>query len=172
MKSTIFLAVALTVFVPISSLYCLTNSSQRCCQDSCECTRCHTFLFPRPVGANLARQSSNTIFWYDPEREAGWFDYAWTFEYNQTRHGNRIAQCILGASELKFEGLQVPHRDPSALLAEQFGLASDFKGTLKLCPKIENFVAEYSLKIELGDWCDWLKKMYFRINAPIVYTRW
>jgi hypothetical protein len=155
------------------------NSCNSCnsCETSC-CDVCHSYVFPRPVGRNLARQDSNGVEWLfgNPDRDPRWVDFAFTFEYERTYKSNRIARCLVGNNNpLIFTGSAVPGRTAETdnlILADQFGLAPNFDGSLLLKPRIENFIFDFNWLWQLGDWWDCLEGLYFRINAPVVHTRW
>lgn len=101
-----------------------------------------------------------------------------TPEYTQTFRSNRIASCIFGSdlscsddcgSSLKIQGSLVTNRDPNAWLADYFGLPEDFNSTVSFKPRISNFLVDLNFYLGLDELACGL---YFRVHAPIVWTRW
>jgi len=101
-----------------------------------------------------------------------------TPEYTQTFRSNRIASCIFGSdlscsddcgSALRIQGSLVSGRDPKAWLADYFGLPEDFDSTVTFKPRIRNFLVDLNFYMGLDELASGL---YFRVHAPVVYTRW
>ncbi len=139
----------------------------RCCI-GCEAPR--TVFIPRSLGANTARQL------------AGWEEFIYQFDvgefylttghvlgYTHSLHPDRIARSLFGTSVLHFVGSQVKDRPRCALLADNFGLSTHFRGSLHIDPTIENIFLDNQFFIGLDPW---LCGLYARIHAPIVHTRW
>jgi hypothetical protein len=100
-------------------------------------------------------------------------DFAFTFEYQRTRREHRINRCLFGGrDQLVFAGQNAFDRQDGDFRAEEFGLASDFRGAFSPCPRIENFIFDFNFQWEFGDWFDCLDNLYFRINLPVVHSRW
>jgi len=135
----------------------------------------HSYLRLRSQGSNTARE---LIGWQrlintvpdDYERNSyGVFSVA--YEYQRSFDSCKIADYLLGTSQLRFEGSQVANRDNDSCLvvADNFGLPTDFKGILNIEPVIDNFIVDTQLYIGLDFM---VPGMFFKINAPIVHSRW
>lgn len=91
-----------------------------------------------------------------------------TPEYSQSFRNNDIAQYLFGCNNLVFSGSRVADRGQNDILADYFGLPSDFRSTVSFNPKIRNFVTDFNLFMGL----DCLTPgLYFRMHVPIVYTK-
>ena len=123
-----------------SASSCGSNSSN----SNNSCGSCHSILIPRS-------QSSNTAVY-------GWLPFAhqydksenyWGSELNlgfqQSFSGHDLAKGLFGSSTLLFQGSDVANRNSNALVADYFGLPSDFQGSVKLNPRIRNIVLNSSL---------------------------
>lgn len=143
------------------------NNLSRCCL-GCEAPR--SVFIPRSVGANTAREL------------AGWEEFIYQYDvgdyylttgtvlgYSHSIHPNRITRALFGTDVLYFAGSQVLDRSPCTLLADNFGLSTTFRGSLRFHPTIENIFLDNQFFIGLDPWCCGL---YARIHAPLVHTRW
>jgi len=70
---------------------------------------------------------------------------------------------------VRVTGSQVAERGANDWLADNFGLPVDYKSCVTFEPKIDNFLVDFNFYLGLDEWC---QGMYFRIHAPVVYTRW
>ena len=92
------------------------------------------------------------------------------YEFQQTFKSERLANAIFGSNTLCFSGSQVVGRNSTTqLLADNFGLASDFQGSVTFCPRIQNHIVDFGYFMGLD--C-WVQGLYLRFHAPVVYTRW
>ncbi len=133
---------------------------------------CGTSQFlPRSQGDNTAREmvEFNTfIYKYNVDQNYTWLAIA--IEYTKTFRSCPIAQSLFCTNCLTFTGSQVPsRRNGSDVIADNFGLAPDFKGTLKIKPRIENYIIDVSFFLGLDEW---LPGLFFKGNMPIVHSRW
>lgn len=97
---------------------------------------------------------------------------ALTASYQASRKSDEIARALFGASAWRFTGSEVVGRLPQDLLADNFGLAPDFVGSVRFCPSTKAITLDLSYKLELPSfttWCDWL---YIELAAPLVHARW
>jgi len=99
--------------------------------------------------------------------------------YDRSFRPERIAQalfcdalltdcCDSKCSTMKVQGSQVDGRDSKALLADYFGLATDFESTITLEPRVDNIFVDFNLYVGLDEWWE---GGFFRIHAPVVSTR-
>lgn len=145
----------------------VSNPLDRCCLG---CESPHSVFIPRSVGADTAREL------------AGWEEFIHQFDvggyylttgqvvgYSHSLHAERIAHLLFGGSVLHFVGSQVPDRPRCALLADNFGLSTHFRGSLHIHPTIENIFFDNQFFIGLDPW---LCGLYARFHLPLVHTRW
>lgn len=129
-----------------------------------------TTFIPRSQGSNTARE---LVGW---QRELyqnyceNYAAFAGTVEYTHSMHTQCLARNLLTTNCLRFAGSAVPNRNPKTdILADYFGMAVDFEGTLAIKPKIENYLFDLNWYFGLDEVVNGL---YVRIHAPIVHTEW
>ena len=128
-----------------------------------------TTFIPRSQGDNTARELVGWQHQLFNNYDESYAAIASTLEYTRSFESERIAQKFFSTSSLTFSGSQQALRAIQEVVADQFGLATDFKGTLSIDPKIENVIIDMNFYAGLNSWCPGL---YLRVNAPIVHTRW
>ncbi|MCX5922066.1 MAG: hypothetical protein NTX86_01940 [Candidatus Dependentiae bacterium] len=100
-------------------------------------------------------------------------EFSITPEYTQTFRGKYITEYFFGRAavdgKVVFSGSKVLNRGPNDLLADYFGLPQDFRSTVCFNPRVQNFLVDFDLYIGLDKWA---RSAFFRITAPLVYTRW
>jgi hypothetical protein len=104
-----------------------------------------------------------------PDQDANYFTLSVVPEYDRSFHGDNIACFLLGGTQFKFSGSQVPDRGPSDILADYFGLPSDFVSTVYFNPTIVNFVMDFDCFIGLDGF---VRGLYARIHFPLAHTKW
>jgi hypothetical protein len=146
----------------------VTTSS---CEEDCDsCVGlCKTTFVPRSPGSDLILQWQPGVHKYDMCEFSGTVDFA--FQYQRSFDADRITRCLFGTDTLTFQGstLTGTSRAAGALLADNFGLARDFNGTLTIKPRIDYFTFNF------GGWFgldEWLAGLYLHLNFPVVHTRW
>ncbi len=128
-----------------------------------------TTFIPRSQGANTARE---LVGW---QRELfkcyseNYCALAATAEYTHSMKTESIARNLLTSSCLTFSGSTRPDRQPTDILADYFGLPTDFLGTLAIKPRIENYIIDLNLYFGLDELSNGL---YLRIHAPLTHTKW
>lgn len=117
--------------------------------------------------------------------------FAITPEYTQSFRSGRLAQNVFGnifgttssscstgcatdcdtdcGASFNVTGSCVDNRNSCDLLADYFGLPTDFSSTITLKPKIQNFLIDFDLYLGLDEW---LCGLWFRVHAPFVHARW
>lgn len=146
------------------------------CDTKC-CDGPKTYFRIRSQGANTFRElvgwqdliylPQNRLFQSCDRIEGA---YATTFEYQRSFRPKNIARYLFGSNCLSFKGSAVSGRDNNKdILADYFGLSRDFNGKLFIDPVIDNFILDNQLYIGLDNWSPGL---FFKLNAPIVHTRW
>ncbi len=143
------------------------------CSNDCN-TSCfnnlRTALHFRSQGANTARE---LVGWQweinKPEMCENYGAAYLAFEFQRSFRDKQLARAMFGQTGLHFAGSAVTDRLPNELLADNFGLATDFRGAIFFNPRIENFIADFGFYLGLDCWAQGL---YFRLHAPFVHTRW
>jgi len=92
-----------------------------------------------------------------------------SLNYAQSYKGKNIARDLFGASTLNFSGSQVPNRASTDLLADNFGLAPDFQGSIHFNPRIENVLFSFYFNKPLDNV---LSGLYVNFMVPVNYARW
>jgi len=129
------------------------------------CCGCPSFT-PRSQGVNAARRSF-------VERLHGLHEdfsyHMWCApEYTRSFRSKKIAQHIFGSEVLVFSGSRVAGRESGDILADYFGLPSDFVSHVFFRPVVQNFLVDFNGTINF----DWLHEgLYLEIYAPITHTR-
>ena len=144
------------------------NCQNECSTDNFKSLR--TAIHFRSQGANTARE---LVGWQwelnKPDMCENYGCAYLAFEYQRTFREKHLATALFGCSTLRFAGSAVTDRQPNELLADYFGLATDFRGSIKFKPRIENYIVDLGLYIGLDCWAQGL---YLRFHAPFVHTRW
>lgn len=91
------------------------------------------------------------------------------FEYQRSFKPHHIAKLLFGAPCLQFAGSAVTDRTPCELLADNFGLPTDFRGSICFEPRLENFIVDLGFYMGLDYW---MQGLYIRLHAPFVHARW
>ncbi len=146
-----------------------------------------SIFVPRSQGANTARE---LVGWQEFIYKDTCNFYVTTdlaFEYQQTFKDQRIAKYIFGSNKLTFMGSQVPNQFTGTdfcyttttnrscanlccpLIADYFGLPTDYKQTINICPSIENIIWDFEMFMGLDKIT---KGLYFRLHAPLTISRW
>ena len=128
-----------------------------------------TTFIPRSQGSNMARHIAGWKEYLPGCDGRVWGNLSLALEYNRSFRNERIAQYLFGSTQLKFSGSQVPDRAPDEILADYFGLPTTFQGRIAFKPEIDNIILDVNYELGLDTWCPGL---YFKVNAPIVITRW
>lgn len=120
--------------------------------------------------------------------------FAITPEYTQSFRSNRLAQNVFGnifnsttgtscttgcfdnscdnndcGLSFNVTGSCVANRGSCDLLADYFGLPTDFNSTITVKPRISNFLVDFDLYLGLDEW---LCGLWFRVHAPVVHAKW
>ncbi len=106
---------------------------------------------------------------YRPAYDNHYFTMSVIPEYSHSFRSDEIANFLFGCRELIFSGSQVSDRGANDIMADYFGLPSDFKSVVQFSPKIVNFVMDLNWYIGLDEW---VRGLYAKIHLPIVHTKW
>ena len=107
--------------------------------------------------------------------------FAITPEYTQSFQAYKIAQTLFGGNlsnfcdhdldnaTIEIAGSRIANRSNRALLADYFGLPTDFQSSISLKPRVETFLIDFNMYLGLD--C-LLEGLWLRAHAPFVYTSW
>ena len=111
---------------------------------------------------------------FDPERVYGTF--AFTMEYTKSFASDKVTKKLFGrhlydanCPFLRISGSQVPTRENRDLLADYFGLPTDYQSVVSFEPRIKNVIFDMAFYLGLDDI---LCGLYVRMHAPVVHTIW
>ena len=150
-----------------------TDCDSRCSEDDDYINECfkniHTAVHFRSQGANTARE---LVGWqwelYKPEMCENYGAAYLAFEFQRSFKEDELAEALFGSTCLRFAGSDVTDRKPNELLADYFGLATDFRGKIKFKPRIENYILDFGLYLGLDHW---LQGAFLRFHVPFVHAR-
>lgn len=131
----------------------------------------HTFF---SIRSQSVRASRDLLGWqdyincYKPDQDC-YAAFAATVEYDQSIRAHNLANYFFGCNQLTFSGSQVANRGACDLLADYFGLSTQFQSRVTSAPSIKNALVDASFYWAFDPWC---QRSYLRIHAPLVYTRW
>ncbi|HZW61432.1 MAG TPA: hypothetical protein VFF04_04345 [Candidatus Babeliales bacterium] len=130
-----------------------------------------TVFVPRSLSVNAARELAGwqrEINLYEPD--AHYWSLSFTPEYMRNFDNQELVNYLLaGSRSFNVTGSGVAGRSKTDILADYFGLPSDYESTICFSPRITNFVFDIDLYIGLnGVW----EGLYFRMHVPIGHTKW
>jgi len=180
----ILLLFAVSVSTSVSMCQVMVSNGTNCIPDNCCDNRALCCLGPCDGYPYLAYRSQSV----NAARElVGWQEFLNKycvddfygafyagFEYTRSFRPKQLAQFLfgnnlVGGNSLLIQGSKANNRDCRAWLADYFGLPTDFESRISFCPRIENFIVDLNLFVDL----DALKKgIYLRFFTPLVHTRW
>jgi len=150
------------------------------------------FIQWRSQGRDMARKLYGTTSYavYQDDMDSVYGTFNIDLQYDQTFRGNRLAECLFGASlvsntastttndcnkcddVLVISGLGSnglgTGRAATEWMAENFMLPRDFKSTISFSPKIQDVVVDFNLYVGLDRW---VKGMYFRLYGPFAWNK-
>lgn len=130
----------------------------------------YSFMTYRSQGQNLARnvagwQSLRTDIFNGDARG----NVSVAVEYDQSFHAGAINKYFFGGDCLTFSGSLVPYRNQCDILADYFGLPTDFQSTVSFNPRIHNVTTDLDFYWNLD--C-LIEGFNLHVNIPIAYTHW
>lgn len=128
-----------------------------------------TIFLPRNQGDNFVRTFSGYHYIIPGCDFRPYEDISIAVEYQESFDGTKIAQYLFGSNCLKFSGSEVVDRKKDELLADNFGLPSNFKGQICFHPKIKNWIIDFNLRVGLDEI---LYGSYIFLRAPLVRSIW
>lgn len=151
------------------------SSFSSCSSDSSLCPQKRPFgtYYMRSSGSNSARSLvgwQDRINNYEIDREDGlWGSYTCASEYQRTFNAHAIAHELFGTSLLSFKGSQVANRTSRDIIADHFGLSTNYEGLLSIKPTIQTWTTELQLYFGLDQWYPGL---YAGFQLPLVLSNW
>jgi len=149
------------------------NCSLRDEQIKCSPSGQKTFYLPRSQGSNNARRLAGWQGYVPLNLEQAFGNISLTFEYTRSFDNDHIAHYFFGNTCLNFQGSNVISNDactiPGYLIADNFGLPTNFIGKICFKPRIQNIIVDFNYFLSLDFWC---KGLYWRLFAPFVVTYW
>ena len=106
---------------------------------------------------------------YKPDQDSSYLTFAVSPEYSHSFRQGNIADFLFGCKQLVFSGSLVPDREENEILADYFGLPSDFCSTVHFNPEIINFVMDFDIHVGMDGL---LPGLYWGLHFPIVHTKW
>lgn len=129
-----------------------------------------SFFSPRSQSVDAARYQSGWFpYIHRYEHDSSYLTFAITPEFRKSFRPSRIAEALFGTDTLYVSGSQVANRDANAILADYFGLSTNFASTVFLNPKIKNFITTFSMYVGFDRW---VPGLYFALHAPAVWANW
>lgn len=137
---------------------CKTDCNTSCKQNSCG--SCPSVYIPRPQNNNYALLRALPFeHRFDMDQFYGGFGL--DFEYQRSFKSNDIARCLFGSNTLLFQGTDVADRNANALVADYFGLATDFNGSVSIKPVIQNYNLHFTTYLGFDEWA---RGLYLRMD--------
>jgi hypothetical protein len=138
--------------------------------------RGRTFFSPRPQGAYLSHAISgyqpNFMRLHDKDDAcASTHRFSLAGHYQRLYRGEHRAEYYFGTECLTFSGSRVDGRGRDDILADYFGLSTDFKSIVQFKPTISTGSVEFGFdywNVGSSDGKEW----YLRVRAPLVVTAW
>jgi hypothetical protein len=129
-----------------------------------------SFFSPRSQSVDAVR---DIIGWQEYinrcDTGCSYYATAATLEYARMFHPEKTAQYFFGTNTLVFSGSTYPVRDSNDILADYFGLPTDFHSIVVFTPRVRT--AQLDLGWYYGN-DTYVRNAYIRIHAPLVATSW
>jgi hypothetical protein len=145
-------------------------------------------MLPRSQSVNAARE---LVGWQEildfiilnDQRVA----FSITPEYGRSFRPCNITQYLFCTNNLVFSGSRIANRSQCDVLADYFGLPTDFRSTLCFDPRVSTFLVDFNVYASLSGclnkeytknnryYCcfdEWDEGLFVRVHAPLVHTKW
>ncbi len=125
-----------------------------------------SFLTYRSQGFNLARSVSG---W---EKSETCHNASVAVEYTRSFDGDAINKYFFGCNEcnqLIFSGSRYENRGKNDILADYFGLPTDFKSVINFSPRIQNVITDFDFYWNLSGEPTGFN---LRVDVPLAYSKW
>lgn len=130
-----------------------------------------TFFSPRSQGANIARDYAGiNRFLRNIHQNDETFIATMALVYQRSFAGEEdITQHLFGAKKLFVSGSRVSGRNECDILADYFGLPTDFKSIVRFDPLVQNVIIPWHANVSLHSLCEGL---FVIVSLPLAHTRW
>lgn len=130
----------------------------------------HSFMTYRSQGQNLARnvagwQSLRTDIFNGDARG----NVSIAVEYDRAFNTSAINKYFFGGDCLTFSGSRVPYRGACDIMADYFGLPTDFESILSFSPRMHNVIFDFDFYWNLD--C-LIEGFNLRFYLPVAYSKW
>lgn len=143
-----------SLFVSLSEIICFTGKS---------------YYRIRSQGCDAARDLVGWQRLINRLPEDNYTAFAITPAYLRTFDAKHIAKQIFGTSSMQFSGSRVANRQSTDVLADYFGLPSDYQSLVCFDPQIKNMVVDVQAYMALDCLCPGL---YVRLDLPVAHSSW
>lgn len=122
-----------------------------------------SFMAYRSQGSHPER--FNEFSFFDNFLEQGSLSVIYDHSFNQ----HAINKYFFGSDSIIFSGSRVQNRGESDILADYFGLPTDFKSKIYYHPMVSNVIVNAYYAINLTQLSN---NLFLTINAPVTYSKW
>ena len=124
-----------------------------------------SFFSPRSQSTNAARDAVGWHRFINKNNRRGFSGaFAITPEYNRAYKTRQVAEYFFGTDTITISGSTIANRGTNDILADYFGLSTDYQSCVHICPKVQNALIDFALYLAWGP-------VYFRIHAPYVWNQ-
>lgn len=124
-----------------------------------------SFFLPRSQGVNAARDIVGWHHFINHTDTSGFYGaFAITPEYNRAYKTRTIAEYFFGTDVLCISGSTVSNRGYNDILADYFGLPTDYQSQVTVLPKIQNALVDFACYFGWGPF-------YVQIHSPYVWNQ-
>jgi hypothetical protein len=94
-------------------------------------------------------------------------------KYTHSIHPCAISTYLFNSTMVNITGSQVPDRSSLDILADYFGLPSDYQSVLSVNPFISSIQVDINgfFQLSVREHNSWYEELYFALHAPIVHSR-
>lgn len=123
-----------------------------------------SFFGPRSQSVDAVRDVVGWKRFINRDTSGVYGAFALTPQYTRAYKTRRIAEYFFGTDELSISGSTVSSRGANDILADYFGLSTDFQSNVHVCPSVQNALLDLALYVGWGPF-------YIRAHAPYVWNR-
>lgn len=130
-----------------------------------------TFFTYRSQSTDAARQLAGWRAYYNDQYapvQPNYGTFTLTAAYNTLTDAQKIANYFFDTSMLAISGSRARARSGDAVLADYFGLPTDYDGMICFFPAYKSSLLDFDWYLGLDNWH---KGMYLTIHVPVVYVQ-
>jgi len=128
----------------------------------------YTLLLPKSQGY-YQNHFLRPLHTHEDDRDTQQGVFSAMVAYRNSFKSDDIARALFNGTVINLSGSQVLNRKDSDLLADYFGLAPDFQGSLSMHPEMKTVTFDFFYHLDLSPWC---QSLFIEIGAPLVHTHW